>query len=146
MKNYTLIRLFPLFILLFLFFQCEKPTNDAESAETAMEIPAGIQAYTTGVIGRNEAIYVQFTGAPDGEAASLIQISPSVEGAAKLQGTSLSFTPTSGWGSGTEYTAKVKAPGGEDFSFTFSTPQRRAEVVSDGLYIPGEGTSRLPAA
>jgi uncharacterized protein YfaS (alpha-2-macroglobulin family) len=140
MKTHTLIRLFPLFILLSLFFfQCEQPTNDAVGTQAAEEIPAGIQAYTTGVIGRNEAVYVQFASAPEGEVASLIRISPTVEGEAKLQGTGLSFTPTSGWASGTNYTARVKTPGGEDFSFSFSTPERRAEVVSDGLFIPGEG-------
>jgi len=140
MKNPALIRIFPLFILLFLFFfQCDKPTSDAVSAEAAQEVPAGIQAYTTGVIGRKEAIYVQFANIPEGEAADIIRISPTVEGEAKLRGTGVSFTPSSGWASGKTYTAKVKVPGGEDFSFTFSTPQRRAEVVSDGLYIPGEG-------
>jgi len=144
MKNHTLIRLFPLFILLSLFFfQCERPANEAVGLESANDVPADIQAYTTGVIGRKEAVYVQFTNAPQGEVASLIRISPAVEGEAKLRGTGLSFTPTSGWASGTNYTAKVKTAGGEDFSFTFSTPERRAEVVSDGLYIPDGGEARL---
>jgi uncharacterized protein YfaS (alpha-2-macroglobulin family) len=140
MKNPYLIRLFPFFILLSLFlFRCEKPSSEAVGTDIAEEIPAGIQAYTTGIISRNETVYVQFTNVPDGDAADLISITPRVEGEAKLQGTGLSYTPAEGWASGTSYTAKVKTPGYGDFSFTFSTPLRRAEVVSDGLYIPGEG-------
>ncbi|TXF91466.1 hypothetical protein FUA23_01870 [Neolewinella aurantiaca] len=140
MKNPSLIRYIPFFVFISLFlFQCDKPANEAVGVDSAIEVPAGIQAYTTGVIGRNEAVYVQFTSVPEGPADDLIRISPQVKGEAVLQGTGLSFTPADSWASGAKYTAKVRTPEGEDFTFTFSTPLRRAEVVSDGLYIPKAG-------
>ena len=144
MNFHTLIRLSAILIFLSLCsLGCERQTSEAEGPETAEVVPAGVQAYTSGIIGRKEAVYVQFTTPPEGEAAALIRISPGVEGTANLQGNGLSFTPAEGWASGTEYTASVRMPGGEDFTFTFSTPERRAEVVSDGLYIPESGVVRV---
>ncbi|MEM6772574.1 MAG: hypothetical protein AAF597_18495, partial [Bacteroidota bacterium] len=54
-----------------------------------------------------------------------------------LQGTTLSYRPEDGWSAGVNYAATVKLPSGEDFTFSFSTPERRAEVVAEGIYQKG---------
>ncbi|MEM9261629.1 MAG: hypothetical protein AAGA62_18455, partial [Bacteroidota bacterium] len=100
-------------------------------------MPAGLQAHTSGVVGREEALYVQFTDEPEGEAASLLSISPKISGSSSLVGATLSFTPEESWAAATNYTVKVKVSGqGDDYVFTFRTPERKVEVVSDGLFIP----------
>jgi len=131
------IRLFIAFFLFASLFQACKPKDAAVSAATeAVAIPAGLQAHTSGVIGRGESIYVQFTEAPQGEAATLISVSPSTSGEASLAGNTLTYSPTESWAAATTYKVRVKIAGSDDFDFTFSTPERRAEVVTDGVYIP----------
>ncbi|MEM1358091.1 MAG: MG2 domain-containing protein, partial [Bacteroidota bacterium] len=89
------------------------------------------------VVGREEALYLQFTDVPKGEAASLFSISPKIAGTSGLVGTTLSFSPETNWAAATTYTVKVQVPGQrEDYVFTFRTPERKVEVVSDGLFIP----------
>jgi hypothetical protein len=134
-------RLLLLFVPLFLFLTaCGGPGEETGEARSPVEaVPDGIEAYTTGVIGKDESVYVVFGEAPQGDAGAMISISPARPGLAQLNGNSLSYTPEGGWASGTTYTAKVMAPGIDKFSFTFSTPARRAEVISDGLFIPGGG-------
>ena len=99
----------------------------------------GIQAFTEGVLARNESVYVQFSEVPTAEAADLITISPRVAGTASLSGTGLTFTPSEGWAPGQVYEVTVTLPDGNPFVFGFSAAARRADVVSDGLFIPGGG-------
>lgn len=141
MRSSHFARLMLLFVPLSLFLTaCKGPGEETGEARSPTEVvPAGIDAYTTGVIGKDESIYVVFGEMPEGEAAAMISISPARPGSAQLNGNSLSYTPEAGWASGTTYTAKVTVAGIDKFSFTFSTPARRAEVVSDGLFIPGNG-------
>ena len=102
-------------------------------------MPEGISAFTEGVIGGTEPVYVRFTEVPEGNADDLIRFTPAVEGTAVLDGTALTFTPDPTWRTDTEYTGYVRLPGGREFSFSFLTKPRRAEMTSGGLVIPGEG-------
>ncbi|MEO0732287.1 MAG: MG2 domain-containing protein [Bacteroidota bacterium] len=101
-------------------------------------MPAALQAHTSGIIGREEALFVQFTTAPAAAAEELLSLKPTIDGTVKLVGTSsLSFRPTTAWAAGTVYTATVQLPDGDEpYVFTFQTPQRKAEVISDGLVLP----------
>lgn len=137
MKSVISPRLIPVFVLLSLFlYRCDPPGNGAEGPVVSVTVPEEIQAFTSGTISRDEALYVQFTDAPTGEAASLLSLTPKTEGTTTLRGTGLSFEPTGGWAAGTEYVVKVKLEGKPPFVFSFKTPARKAEVLTDGLFIP----------
>lgn len=137
MKSAIFTRLIPVFVLLSLFlYRCTPKENGATGPAVSMTVPEEIQAFTSGMISRDEALYVQFTTAPEGDAASLLTITPKTEGTATLNGAGLSFGPTGGWAAGTEYVAKVMLAGKNPFVFAFQTPERKAEVLTDGLFIP----------
>jgi len=137
MRSPQFARLMPVFVLLCLFlYRCDKPASETEVEVVAKELPTAIKAYTSGVIGREETIYVQFAEVPEGVAEDMISLSPSTKGKASLQGTGLMFFPKDGWEAGTNYTATVKIAGEDDFTFSFSTTSRKAEVLADGLFIP----------
>lgn len=128
----------PVFVLLSLFlYRCDPPVSETEVEVVAEELPAAIKAYTSGVIGREENIFVQFADVPEGEAEYMISVSPATEGLIALRGTGLTFFPKDGWEAGTNYTATVKIAGENDFIFNFSTTSRKAEVLADGLFIQG---------
>ncbi|MEM9258207.1 MAG: hypothetical protein AAGA62_01100, partial [Bacteroidota bacterium] len=94
-----------------LFQQCKPSSNEAETVNQVAAMPAGLQAHTSGVVGREEALYVQFTDEPEREAAGLLSISPKISGSSSLVGTTLSFTPEESWAAATNYTVKVKVSG-----------------------------------
>jgi len=140
MLNARKYRLCLVGILLSLFsFQCDSPANEAETSVTMESIPAELRAFTSGVIGRNESIFVEFAAAPEVEAESILSLSPAAEGTTTLRGNTLTFSPADGWRAATEYRATVELPGGEDYDFTFRTPERHAEVIAGGLYLPAGG-------
>jgi uncharacterized protein YfaS (alpha-2-macroglobulin family) len=137
-------RLILLFVLLSAFlYRCDTGESAAVSSTEAVEIPVGLQSFTSGVIGRNEALFVQFSEAPTVAADQLIKTSPATAGDATLMGNTLSYKPTNGWQAGTNYTVTVNVPGGGNYTFPFSTLARKAEVVADGVYIPSGGGSSL---
>ncbi|WP_273444586.1 alpha-2-macroglobulin family protein [Neolewinella agarilytica] len=127
-------------LIITLFPACDQKDAAVSAATEAVAIPAALQAHTSGVIGRGESIYVQFAEAPEGEAADLISVSPATKGTASMAGNTLTYTPEGNWAAATSYRVRVKIAGEEDFVFSFSTPERRAEVITDGVYIPKGGT------
>jgi len=138
MKMPSFARLMPVFVLLCLLsYRCERPAEEEREVIAVEKIPAAISAFTSGLIGRDEAVFVQFTRLPEGEAGTLIDFTPATPGDATLSGSGLTFTPREGWKSGTDYTATIKLEGEDDFKFTFSVMSRKAEVISEGLFIPG---------
>ncbi|WP_020570252.1 alpha-2-macroglobulin family protein [Neolewinella persica] len=144
MRSTFSARYIPVFVLLsFFLYRCEPSGSDALTVETSISVPEEIQAFTSGVINRDEGVFVQFTTAPDGDAAEMISISPNTPGVATLSGTGLSFEPANGWAAGTAYVAKVNIAGKPPFTFTFSTPTRKAEVLTEGLFIPGGNSSTV---
>ncbi|MFT5997941.1 MAG: hypothetical protein ACI81P_000386 [Neolewinella sp.] len=137
-------RYIPVFVLLcFFLYRCEPSGNDALTVEISVSVPAEIQAFTSGVISRDEGVFVQFISAPEGAAVDMISINPKTEGETTLSGSGLSFEPTNGWAAGTDYVAKVKIAGKAPFSFRFSTPIRKAEVLTEGLFIPDGGSGTV---
>lgn len=138
-------RFFPLFIqsilFSFLLFQCGSGENEAVTVESVGAIPADLTAFTNGVIGRNEAVFVEFATEPTGEAAEMLKLKPKTEGEVSLSGNTLTFRPADSWQAGTNYEARVKLPSGGEYTFRFQTPERYAEVTADGLYIPAAGES-----
>ena len=142
MRSLLSARLIPLFVLGCLFlYQCERPAGtDSSGGEAAVEAtPENVRGYTSGIIARDETVYVFVNGTIEGNAADMIAITPETEGAAVITSSSLSFKPANGWAPGTKYTAIITLPGEDTFTMNFETPQRKAEVVSDGLFIPGNG-------
>lgn len=143
MKSTKYTRLIPVFVLLCLFlYRCTPSEGSSAAVSTSVSVPAEIQAFTSGVISRDEALFVQFASPQEGTADEILSISPSTPGTATLLGSGLSFEPTEGWAAGTEYIAKVQLQGKPPFTFSFRTPVRKAEVLTEGLYI-AEGSSEV---
>ncbi|MBC6995271.1 MG2 domain-containing protein [Neolewinella lacunae] len=141
-------RIAPLILLFVLtsaaLYRCNSGQGDNGQAISVQAMPAGLQAHTVGVIGRMEPVYVQYTSVPEGTAEGLITVSPKVAGTATLQGTSLSFQPETAWAAGQTYTVAVSVPGEKSkYQFSFSTPERRAEVLTDGIYLPADQPTEL---
>jgi uncharacterized protein YfaS (alpha-2-macroglobulin family) len=138
----------PVFVLLcFLLPACKGKKSEAQTMEESQAMPAALLAHTAGVIGRLDPLYVTFDSLPEGiDVEKLISIAPVVKGTLSLQGNSLTFTPEDGWASGTQYTGLLKLSSifdEGDYSFSFSTPARRAEVISEGIYVPADQVDAL---
>ena len=128
-------RIFLIVHLLFalIFLRCDNGNNGALRPVTDEVVPAGVQTYTSGVISRSESVVVGFAEPVAETAGPTISFTPSTRGETVLEGRTLRFRPQAGWQAGTRYRATVNLPSGETFSFNFRVPERRAELITDGV-------------
>lgn len=139
MTNVRITSFFFVSTLLLIFATaCDSSANEAQSARRVAAVPPGVEAFTSGTIGRTETVFVQLAEPPTGSAEDLLTITPSTAGETAVRGNTLTFTPANGWAPGGKYTVRVDLPSGGDFLFYFDVPERRAEVIAEGLYFSGQ--------
>lgn len=131
------MRTLHLLAVLFICFSQSCTKNDGPAAAEG-QLPAYILSHTGGVIGRASQIVVTFDSTvvtlPGKQAR--ISFDPSITGDSRLTGRRLVFQPSEPLPPGNNYRATVSVPGRSDYTFTFTVPERRLALESDGYYIP----------
>ncbi|MEM9836917.1 MAG: Ig-like domain-containing protein [Bacteroidota bacterium] len=137
---------------LLLFSSCKQKTDTSQIAPEVLS--NYITGYTTGIIGKDQQIRVQFPNAVveqrqvgQPEKRALVSFSPKVTGQFTWDNTrTLAFTPDGGWTPGEQYLATVDLKGVYDtisalseYTFSFAARETRVTVEVRGIYTPDEG-------